>query len=212
MDTDFWEQKWNRNEIGFHKSEANPLLVKYFDSLSLKKDERIFIPLCGKTLDIFWLIKNGFKVVGVELVEIAIEQLFQENNIDFKVLQENNFKHYYAKNLDIYVGNFFDLSKDILGKVDAIYDRAAIVALPEDMRNGYSLHLKEVTNNAPQLVITFDYNQSERQGPPFSVSEDEINKHYKSFYNISILESSDISESMKSKTVIKENVWLLSKK
>lgn len=105
MDTNFWHQKWNNNEIGFHKSEANPILIKHFDSLSLKKGSRIFIPLCGKTLDISWFLDNGYKVVGVELVELAIQQLFQDLKVEFKLEEKGSFKHYFSDNIDIFVGN-----------------------------------------------------------------------------------------------------------
>ncbi|MFN8576912.1 MAG: thiopurine S-methyltransferase [Candidatus Sericytochromatia bacterium] len=212
MDSNFWLERWNKNEIGFHRNEANPILVKFFNQLSLKDKDRIFIPLCGKTLDISWLISNGFKVVGVELSEIAIQQLFSDINIKPNISEIKNFKHYSSENIDIYVGDFFNMTKEILGNVDAIYDRACIIALPEEMRNNYAKHLVNISNNTNQLLITFDYNQNERQGPPFSVSEEEVNRHYKDSYNINLLESSDISESMKSNTTIKENVWLLTKR
>lgn len=77
MEADFWHGKWARNEIGFHRSEANPLLVAHLDSLGLKPSARIFLPLCGKTLDIGWLLSNGFQVIGAELSEAAVVQLLR---------------------------------------------------------------------------------------------------------------------------------------
>lgn len=209
MDSNFWQEKWDNNEIAFHKSEVNPLLIKHFDRLSLKKGNRIFIPLCGKTLDISWLLSNGFKVVGVELAEIAIHQLFEQLNIEYKVVEENNFKHYSSENIDIFVGDYFDLTREILGQVDTVYDRACLVALPEEMRNSYTSRLIDITNSAPQLLITFEYNQNERQGPPFSVDTEEVNRHYKDSYNLTLLESIETT-SLRGSFLVKENVWLLS--
>ncbi len=210
METNFWQQKWDKNEIGFHKNEVNPILIKHFNRLSLEKGNRIFIPLCGKTLDISWLISNGFKVVGVELVEIAIQQLFSELNVDYKILEKGTLKHYFAENIDIFVGNYFDLSKDIIGNVDAVYDRACLVALPEETRKKYSKHLINITKSAPQLLITFDYEQSEMSGPPFSVNNEEVNGHYKDNYKLNLMESIDSSSSLRGSFAVKENVWLLS--
>lgn len=209
MDTNFWHQKWNNNEIGFHKSEANPILIKHFDSLSLKKGSRIFIPLCGKTLDISWFLDNGYKVVGVELVELAIQQLFQNLQVEFKLEEKGNFKHYFSDNIDIFVGNCFELSSDIIGHIDAIYDRASLVALPEEMRKQYTSHLIDITKKAPKLLVTFDYNQEEMSGPPFSISKDEVMEHYEKVYNINLLETIDSTGSLRGSFNVNENVWLL---
>jgi thiopurine S-methyltransferase len=76
VDASFWHDKWQRNQIGFHEPQANPLLLAHFDSLSLRAGSRIFVPLCGKTLDINWLLARGQRVVGAELSEIAVQQLF----------------------------------------------------------------------------------------------------------------------------------------
>src|SRR5438552_2359464 len=109
MEASFWLQRWEKNEIGFHESETNPALVKYFKELSLVKGSRVFLPLCGKTLDIAWLLSNGYRVAGAELSEVAIEQLFMGLDIKPRISGLGKVDHYGAKNLDIYVGNIFDL-------------------------------------------------------------------------------------------------------
>ena len=135
MDRVFWHQKWESNDIAFHRSEANPLLVKYFNELSLAKGSRVFVPLCGKSLDIPWLLSHGYRVAGAELSKIAIEQLFDELGVTPEISRDGELDHYRANNIDLFVGDIFDVSDKMLGPVDAIYDRAALVALPEDMRN-----------------------------------------------------------------------------
>jgi thiopurine S-methyltransferase len=209
MDESFWFQRWETNNIAFHQSEANPLLIEYFKSLALPKGSRVFLPLCGKTLDIAWLLSKGYRVAGAELSELAIEQLFIELGVAPQILEVGQVKHYSATNIDVFVGNIFYLSDKMIGPVDAIYDRAALVALPEEMRHRYTEHLMEITAKAPQLLICFEYDQALMEGPPFSISSEEINQLYKASYNLTLIVSSDVSGGLKGKLAAKENVWLL---
>ena len=211
MDAAFWHQKWEANEIGFHEGEANRLLVKYFNALSLAEGRRVFVPLCGKTLDIAWLLSNGFRVAGAELVESAIEQLFSELGIEPEISEVGEVKRYSAKNIDIFVGDIFAVSSEILGSVDAIYDRAALVALPEEIRRRYTGHLMEISDGTPQLLLTFEYDQSVMDGPPFSISNEEVIQHYGDRYELTLMESIAIPGGLKGKCAATENVWLLKK-
>jgi thiopurine S-methyltransferase len=209
MDASFWHQRWEKNDVAFHESEANPLLVKYFKELSFVKGSRVFLPLCGKTLDILWLLSNGYRVAGAELSKIAIEQLFMELGVEPKILGVGGVDHYSAQNIDIFVGDIFHLSSKMLGLVDAIYDRAALVALPKEMRNRYTAHLMEITNKAPQLLICYEYDQSLMEGPPFSISNEEVNQHYRDSYDLTLIASANVPGGLKGKCAAKENVWLL---
>ncbi|MEM8640066.1 MAG: thiopurine S-methyltransferase [Cyanobacteria bacterium P01_G01_bin.54] len=209
MDLGFWRQRWESNHITFHKSEANTLLLNHFGQLALAQDSRVFVPLCGKTLDIAWLLSQGYRVVGAELIAMAIEQLFTELGVEPKISQLGDFSLYSAPNLDIFVGDIFNLSGERLGPVDAIYDRAALVALPEAMRQQYTRHLTEITQTAPQLLITFEYDQSLMAGPPFSISTAEVHQHYQSRYNLSLVSTTDVAGGLKGKCAATENVWLL---
>lgn len=211
MDAAFWHQKWEANEIGFHEGEANRLLVKYFNALSLAEGRRVFVPLCGKTLDIAWLLSNGFRVAGAELVESAIEQLFSELGIEPEISEVGGVKRYSAKNIDIFVGDIFAVSSEILGSVDAIYDRAALVALPEEIRRRYTGHLMDISDGTPQLLLTFEYDQSVMDGPPFSISNEEVIQHYGDRYELTLMESIAIPGGLKGKCAATENVWLLKK-
>lgn len=209
MDADFWLQRWDNNQIGFHASEVNPLLVKHFQALSLVEGKRVFLPLCGKTLDIAWLLSRGYRVAGAELSKQAIEQLFIGLGVEPAILESDSLEHYQAKNIDIFVGDIFELSSQVLGPVDAIYDRAALVALPAAMRERYAAHLIEITNNSPQLLITFEYDQRLVEGPPFSVSNDMVDQLYRKHYQLSLLESADVAGGLKGQCPATENVWLL---
>lgn len=187
MKADFWLDRWETKNIGFHKAEANPTLVEHFGTLQLAQNSRILIPLCGKTLDIAWFLSNGYKVVGAELSEIAIIELFDELDLTPKVTAIKNLKHYSAENIDIFVGDLFDLTLDILGQIDAVYDRAALVALPLDIRIRYTKHLRQITDNAQQLLLTLEYDQSTRNGPPFSVTKSEVESHYNDAFKMNVL-------------------------
>ncbi len=211
MDASFWRQKWEENNIAFHKNEANPLLVQHFEALLLAEGSRVFLPLCGKTLDIGWLLSHGYCVAGAELSEIAIEQLFKELGVEPKVSKVGSTSHYSAKNVDIFVGNILDLSGQMLGSVDAIYDRAALVALPKEMRDRYTAHLTKITDKAPQLLICYEYDQSLMAGPPFSISDKEVRQHYEDCYDLDLIASTNVPGELKGKCAAKENVWLLRK-
>lgn len=209
MDANFWHKKWAKDDIAFHLSEVNPLLIKHFSALSLRKGSRVFVPLCGKTRDISWLLDNGYRVAGAELSKVAIVQLFAELGVTPEISSAGKLERYSATNIDIFVGDIFDLSNDLLGSVDAIYDRAALVALPLEMRHRYTAHLMQMTNKAPLLLICLEYAQSLMDGPPFSICLDEVNVHYSDCYTLACIASADVPGGLKGKCAALEHVWLL---
>lgn len=209
MDASFWKDRWERGEIAFHEKQANQFLVKYFNKLSLAKGSRVFVPLCGKTLDIAWLLAQGYRVAGAELSEIAVKQLFEGLGVEPKIAELGSVQRYRAQNIDIFLGDLFQVTCEMLGPVDAIYDRAALVALPKEMRDRYTEHLVQITENAPQLVIAYEYDQSVVNGPPFSVSQDEVRRHYTDSYNLTLLATADVPGGLKGKCSATEHVWLL---
>jgi thiopurine S-methyltransferase len=210
LDINFWNERWNKKEIAFHMNEVNPMLVKYFPKLSLEEQKRIFIPLCGKTLDIEWLFTKNFKIVGVELNELAVKSLFIELNIEPIIIELNDFLIYKYKDIEIFVGDFFNLSKEILGKVDLVYDRAALVALPKVMRQKYSTHLLNITSGITQLLLTYEYDQNIMKGPPFCVDSFEVTEYYFNTYSLVLLEENlNLPKGLKRKSNGSEKVWLL---
>ena len=211
MDSNFWLQKWRNQDIGFHEGQSNPLLVEYFQQLQLPAGSRVLVPLCGKTRDIAWLLANGYRVAGVELAQMAIDQLFDELGMAPRITPRGELLHYRAANIDIFVGNIFDVSAKVLGEVDGIYDRAALVALPEPMRNRYTAHLMALTNQAPQLLLCLEYDQSQMNGPPFSIDAAEVARHYGACFVTTLLTSQTLADPLKGKCPAKENAWLLQK-
>src|SRR5262249_8589981 len=134
---------------------------------------------------------------------------FEELSLDPQKTTCGPVRRYSAKGIDIFIGDIFDLSRGVLGRVDAIYDRAALVALPEETRNQYTAHLIRITNNAPQLLICLEYDQGVMAGPPFSVGSSELNRHYGSNYSLTLIESTDVAGGLKGKCAAKEKAWLL---
>jgi len=209
MEANFWHARWEKNEIGFHLGDANPALVKHFGTLGLEPGARIFLPLCGKTLDIGWLLGQGYRVAGAELSELAIQQLFEELGVAPTVVELRALKRYSADGIDIFVGDIFELDAEALGAIDAIYDRAALVALPPDMRDRYTAHLRAITGDAPQLLLTFEYDQSVMPGPPFSIPNDEVQDHYAKTYDVTMMASHDVPGGIKGLAPAMETIWLL---
>ena len=204
MEHSFWHSKWQKNEIGFHEPEGNALLIKYGSSLldaenSHSALKRIFVPLCGKTRDIGWLLSQGCEVVGAELSEVAIIQLFEELGAEPTVTPTAKGKVYAKDGLTIHVGDIFKLTSSDIGDVTGVYDRAALVALPSPLREQYAAHLITITQCAPQLIISFEYDQNEMAGPPFSVNEKTVDSLYADDYDIKRLERSVLAGGLKGK-------------
>lgn len=189
MDPDFWRRKWEQNEIGFHEGAANAMLAAHFDRLSLRPGARVLIPLCGKSHDIWWLRARGFDVVGAELHPQAVEALFAERGVTPATIDEGRFRRFSAEGVEILAGDIFDLTAADIGPVDAIYDRAALVAMPPAMRARYAAQLLALGRGAPQLLVSLIYDQNAAAGPPFSVDEATIAQVYGGAYRIDLLES-----------------------
>ncbi len=192
MKQEFWHARWDKNEIGFHLAAVHPWLKAMWPDQNLKEGARVFVPLCGKTLDIEYFLQQKLSVVAVELSELAVIALFEQLNYKAVVSNWVSGKLYEANDLKVYVGDFFSLTPEHLEHVSTIYDRAAIIALPEEMRQRYVQHLVSLCPTADILLLTLDYAQEEMAGPPFAVSQQEINRHYSKDYNIECARSKNI--------------------
>ncbi|KZN43758.1 hypothetical protein, partial [Pseudoalteromonas luteoviolacea] len=196
--------------IAFHEGTVNKLLEKHVDALKLRAGSHVFVPLCGKTKDIAWLLRKGYKITGAELSEGAIKELFEELHIEPLVEELDEFKVYKSINLTVYVGDYFNLTAEHVHDVDAVYDRAAFIALPASMLRSYSSKLMELSQTAPQLLLGYRYDQSLVPGPPFSIDENTIGNYYRPAYQIECLESVDWGEKIKGVAPALEDCWLLS--
>lgn len=209
MKKEIWLERWEKGQTGFHNDKVNPLLIKHFNALDLPLASRIFVPLCGKTHDIGWFLSKGYCIVGVELSEKAVKQLFEDLGEEPYIMVEGEHTHYHAENIDIFVGDFFSLTSELIGNIDAIYDRAAIVALPTDMRKEYTQHMLTFAQDVPQLMTTVVYDQSLMDNSPFSVDKNELEKLYGDHYTITQLDEIKVDGGLKQVKDIQEYVWLL---
>lgn len=192
MEADFWHNRWENNLTGFHLDEVNPYLKANWASLNLKAGARVFVPLCGKSVDLIWLAAQGYQVVGVELSPLAVEAFFAENDLSAEHQMIGDLDYWQAENISLFCGDFFSLTTKILGQVDAVYDRASLIALPPAMRRDYAVKLTELAQSAPKLLVTLEYEQSKMDGPPFSVSENEVQALYQANYQVKLLSAQDV--------------------
>jgi len=210
-----WLDRWKKGTTGWHRSDINPQLIENINQLTKAKPQKIFVPLCGASLDMKYLIDQGFHVVGVELSSIAIDRFFNENKIEHKVSKVEDFVLYQGKNIEIYCGDFFRLNKNYLYDVSCIYDRAALIALNPDLQKKYVRHLKDILPNSSKiLLLTMFYPQNEMEGPPFSVGDDNVedlfsgSKEIKKISSLNEKESSLKPDDLNLKYLFK-NVYLI---
>ena len=194
MKKEFWLEKWQNQQIGFHKPFVHPLLQKYVKNLQLQQGDTIFVPLCGKTLDLLWLQQQGLNVIGCELSQLAVQQFFAENNLAFDKTEQGNFMVYKSDNISIYQGDFFKLDSIIMQNCKAIYDRAALIALPDDMVGNYVKKLRNIMpDNCMELLITLEFIKTVGPlGPPFSTSNGKVEQLFKHANSLKLLYEEDI--------------------
>lgn len=178
QDQEIWHSKWASNQIGFHLSDVNPLLEEFWGKLNPKRSHNVLVPLCGKSEDLIWLAQKHNHVTGVELSQIAVRAFFAEH---FYTPQEIVVNHqhtlYQFDELSIFTGDFFTAP---LERFDLIYDRAAMIALPDHLRAQYVARLISRLNpGGKMLLVSLDYPQDQMDGPPFSMPAEEIKQHFK---------------------------------
>lgn len=180
MDPDFWHQRWQRDEIGFHRDEVHPALERHWAGIARDPSRAVLVPLCGKSLDLHWLAEHGHAVVGVELAESAVAAFFDEAGLEPRVETVGSLRRWRWGRIEIYQGDFFDFRPE--RRFELVYDRAALIALPPEMRPRYLRHLDSLLDRpAEGLLITLEYPQDRMNGPPFSVMGDELSRFERAY-------------------------------
>lgn len=146
-DNHLWLKLWRNRDTNFHQTSVNRLLIHFWTNFDHKKGSRVFIPLCGKSLDMLWLLEQGHEVIGVELSPVAVKAFFSENGLQPTKKRVGQFTLWQHDNISILCGDFFELTKTDIGHIDTVYDRAALTALPEDLRPRYVSQLVQITPN-----------------------------------------------------------------
>jgi len=185
-----WLEFWENNEINWHSDVVTQELEEYLGLLKLEPGDKVFFPLCGKSLDMTYILNQGFSVIGVELSEIGIKQFFLENGLDFTITQVGEFDLYSAKNIEIYCGDFFSLTSKYLCDVKAVFGRKSLIALDRNLRQKYVKHLNDIISlGVRMLLITLHYPQHQMSGPPFSVDKSEVESLFSMTFKYHELES-----------------------
>ncbi|ELR67942.1 Thiopurine S-methyltransferase [Photobacterium marinum] len=211
MDAEFWHSRWAENRIGFHLNDVNPKLIKHWPAVSTSRDDSVLVPMCGKSLDMTWLAEKHNKVIGIELSDIAVRAFFSELFYIPTVTSLGNGQTMYELDeITIYCGDFFSTQID---PIDVVYDRAALIAMPEPMRLMYAERLLSMVKAGGRiLLITLDYPQPEMDGPPFSVTQNEIEMLFKGC-KITALERDEADEShprrQRGLSRFAEEAWLI---
>ncbi|MDF2182343.1 thiopurine S-methyltransferase [Neptuniibacter sp. CAU 1671] len=204
MEKAFWQERWRNGEIGFHQAEVNPHLIRYGSELNLDAGEQVFVPLCGKSLDMLWLLQQGYSVSGIELDRTACDGFFRENNLSVSVSECSRFQHFRHQNLELLCGDVFDLTPDDLTDVRAVYDRAALVAFPPEMRRRYAeLLLHCLPRGVKVLLVTLQ--RPSAGGPPFTVTDQEVSNLFGERFELQCLAEADAWD----RPEWREAVWLL---
>lgn len=193
MDADFWHQRWREGRVGFHQDRPTPLLLEHWPLLDVARGRRVFVPLAGKSLDLAWLAAQGYRVLGVELSSLAVEDFFATQGLTPQVHDSRYGRHYRAGDIELICGDVFALDAEVLADCAAVYDRAAMIALPPHLRGRYASELYALLPTGCRgLVITLEYPQHEKHGPPFSVNESELRELYQHNWEIQTLERRNI--------------------
>lgn len=172
-----WKARWRDGRIAFHEGRPNELLARHADRFAGRR--RVLVPLCGKTEDLAFLAARGHDVIGVELADQAVRAFFAEHGLEPSVTPRGPLTEFRAGSLTLFAGDVFDAGLAIVGPIDALYDRAALIALPAELRPRYVAHLRGLlAPDAVGLVITLDYDQARIAGPPFAVGNAELRGYY----------------------------------
>lgn len=175
MKAAFWKDRWKQNQLGWHQAETNGALLREWTGLGVDASATVFVPLCGKSLDMHWLREQGHPIVGCELSPIACRDFFAEAEIDVTPELDGTRARYEAAGYRIFCGDFFDLTPADLEGVGGVFDRGSLVALPPDMRARYAEHMTRILPETVEiLLLTIEYDQSVVDGPPHSVPTDEV--------------------------------------
>jgi thiopurine S-methyltransferase len=214
MEASFWIDLWREGRSGFHQAIVQSTLERFWPSLPA--GSTVLVPLCGQSLDMLWLEQQGLEVTGVELAEQAAEEFCAENDLAFTVAEEKGCTVYrlHEKNIRIVIDDFFRFAETNEDrKFDSLYDRAALVALPKEIREDYVTACRGLLRSQPAgMLITLEYPQDLMQGPPFSVPVAEVQKLWPG--RLSCLDCADVLDSLpKAKEAgisqLKEYSWLL---
>lgn len=218
MEQEFWLERWEKGETGWHRDDVHPELISNIDKLALQPRSRILVPLCGASHDMAWFAKQGHEVIGVELSRRALEDFLMRNRVRHIVTEDYGLRCYMGGRFQLLCGDFFTVPGEVFDSIDAVYDRASLIALPPEMRQRYArLMADRLKPGTPTLLLTLRYDQSEMKGPPFSVTDSEVRELYAADFDISEVSTKDVLKGndglrQRGLTSLHETVYLITRK
>ncbi len=187
MEHQFWKDRWELNQIGFHQEEINEYLSSHWQALGIRDGAPVFVPLCGKSLDMLWLREQGHAVLGIELSEMALAQFFTENQLPYTREERGHFIEFTSEQIRLLAGDFFSLTPEDIAPIEAVYDRASLIALPPEMRVDYAKHMATLLPaDAHILLISLEYEDGMLKGPPFCVREEEVQQLFSPWFEVKV--------------------------
>ena len=191
---EYWHNRWDKEQTGWHRAIYNDLLLKHWPSINAPSGGQVIVPLCGKSLDMLWLAEQGYNVVGLEMVEQAVQAFFEENKLETVSNEIGKHIKYSSPPFTIFQGDLFDLEAGVV-QADAWYDRAAMVALPNSLREDYVKQICQQTKpGASGLLITFAYPQEQMDGPPFALHDEDVFRFFSNGFEVECLEKIDLED------------------
>lgn len=218
METSFWIDRWQRNEIGFHQESVNAYLQTFWPRLGLPAGATVFVPLCGKSRDLLWLAAQGYRVLGVEISPIAVAAFFTENGLAPERVATEAFVQWRHDELTLLCGDFFALTPQQLQDVAAVYDRASLIALPPTLRERYVQRLAELLAPGTEvLLISLEYPPHQMQGPPFCIPEAQVHTLYDNAFQVTSIHTESVLDSNprfreRGLTELREHVYIVNRR
>ncbi|MDH5655949.1 MAG: thiopurine S-methyltransferase [Spirochaetia bacterium] len=193
MELEFWKERWQNQQIGFHRSDVNPYLSSFFQEIC-SSCRNVIVPLCGKSLDMIWLSEKGMEVAGVEISDLAVKSFFTENSLEYSVSRTEPFQVFKSGKITIYCGDFFQFKTELFDLIDCVYDRASLIALPKEMRKNYLKIMKGLKAGSEIMLVSMEYPEGEMNGPPFSVPEKEVFELYEEDFTVEKIKEFNVME------------------
>ena len=185
--TDYWQNRWKNNETGWHEPLPHPLLAEYYPQLALEQGDTVFVPFCGASVDMAFLARCGYRVIGVEISPKACAQFFTEQGLPYTQHPLPPFDCYQGEHILIYCGDYFALTAALLGEAKAVYDRAAFVAISPTERYAYLNQLCHLMPPAFSVLLVTLYYHNAHQGPPYNCLPNLTQKVLASAFDVSLL-------------------------
>lgn len=196
MNKTYWLNRWETGNIRFNQPTPHRFLIKHYQSLGLHPHEQVFVPLCGKSIDMIWIMAQDQRVIGVEISPIAILDFLKENKLDAVEFKDGAFQVYQNASFTLYNGDLFNLTAKHLSEIKAVYDRGSLTAMPPNtLRSQYVDWVKNtIPENCKILLVVLEHGAPDVMEPPFSTTLEEVNLCFANQFSVTQLEREYIAE------------------